>query len=131
MLEDEIWLLTQKLNDVTEYRLDIRTVWNDEAAFELNGRYLDPLESDAQMLLTELNLQMQYLEQVNANLKEALQLAVKADTLSRKSAQYLKEAYEMSLKTYTHLDLSTEHNTVALETIPKVYELISQANKIC
>lgn len=130
-MEDELWFLTQKLREVTEYRLDTRAVWNDEAAYEINGHFLNPLEEDATEMVKELNLQMDFLQQVDGKLENASQLARKAEKLSREVTQHLQEADEMNLNVHTHLDLFVHHNTEALEIMPQVYHFIAQANESC
>lgn len=130
-MENELWLLTQKLRELKEYRADHRVVWDDEAAYELGGRFLNPLESDAEEMLKELSQQMNLLGQVDEKLKQLAELARKAEKLSKEMGQYLQEADEMALYTHTHLDLFVQHNTEALEQIPKIYQFIAQANKAC
>lgn len=130
-MEDQLWFLTQKLRELKEYRADNRVVWDDEAAHELGGRFLNPLESDAEEMLKELNQQMNLLEQVNKKLEQLAELARKVEKSSKEMGQYLQEADEMVLYTYKHLDLFVQHNTEALEQMPKIYQLIAQANKAC
>ena len=130
-MEDEIWLLTQKLREIKEYRLDTRVAWDDEAAYEINGRYLNPLESDADEMIAELNQQMELLQQVDEKLIHASRLAHTAEKLSKEAARHLQEADDMSLTVYKYLDLFVQHNVEALNIIPKVYQLVAQANAAC
>ena len=65
-MEDGLWFLTQKLRDVKEYRLDTSAVWDDEAAHELNGHFLNPLEDDSEEMIKELVKQGIYEEDLQS-----------------------------------------------------------------
>jgi len=130
-MEDELWFLQQKYRDLQEYRAEIRAVWDDSAAHELNGRYLNPHEADAEMMQNALVKQLDTLEQVNEKLEIASKLAHFAEKLSLEVSQRLTSADETLVDVYKNLDLSAQYNSKAKSNIPLIYRVIASANDVC
>src|SRR4051794_7183658 len=58
-LENDLWLLEQQSRALQECRRDLAWVWNDEAARELNRRYLDPHAADDGQLHRALHQELE------------------------------------------------------------------------
>ena len=130
-MEDELWLLKQKYHDLQEYRLEIRAVWNDAAAREINSRYLNSHEADAEQMQIALNKQHNTLQQVDEKLDMVSKQVRLAEKLSREIAQHIASADEVLQDVHKHFDLFVQYNGEALATIPSIYQLINNANRAC
>jgi exonuclease VII small subunit len=130
-LEDELWLLQQKFRDLKEYRIEIRAVWDDSAAHELNSRYLNPHEADAEDMQNAMINQYDALEQTNSRLEMTSALLRKAENLSQQVAQRLASADETLIDVHKQLDLSVNYRSEAESGIPEVHRIIAIANSAC
>jgi hypothetical protein len=130
-LEDELWLIQQKFRDLQEYRLEIRAVWDDSAAYELNSRYLNPHEGDAEDMQNAIIKQYDALEQTNDRLEIISELLSKAEKISQKVAQRLVSADETLIDVHKQLDLSANYRSEAKHGIPEVHRIIANANNSC
>src|SRR5688572_5389709 len=78
-LDDAIWSLTQASRVLQELRRDISVVWEDEAAREINSRYLNPHETDALSIRDEIQEQAELLKQADQKLHGAKEFRQQAD----------------------------------------------------
>lgn len=130
-MEDELWLLQQKYRDLQEYRLEIRAVWDDAAAREINNRYLNSHETDAEQMQVSLNRQQTTLQQVDGKLDMVSKQVRLAEKLSHEIAQHIVSADEVLQDVHKHLDLFVQYNGEAVATIPSIYQFINSANSAC
>jgi chlorite dismutase len=69
--EEGIWELSQQNRWLHEHRADIRHAWDDSAARQVNGRHLDPLAEDADLLLAAIRAQHELLSTAEEQLGQA------------------------------------------------------------
>lgn len=130
-MEDLFWSMTQESRVLQELRKEIGGIWNDDAARELTGRYLDPHENEDRRMLTGLNKQKNALDESDAKL-------VSAETQSRYAEEYgllvaesLKATQQDVQSAYGNFDLYARYNSDASSKFPVVKNLLSQANNAC
>ncbi|HKQ09099.1 MAG TPA: hypothetical protein VJ464_28510 [Blastocatellia bacterium] len=130
-MEEALWSLAQQSRVLQDLRKDNRSVWNDEAAREINSRYLDPHEIDSQQMLAALGQQQNSLDLIDAKLKEAQADAQQADAYARVVIDKLKFVEQDITNAFSHYDLFVKYNSDARSKFPRVYELIHHANNAC
>lgn len=130
-MEDDLWLLQQKYRALQEYRSEIRVVWDDSAAREINNRYLNSHENDAEKMQIALIKQSSTLQQVDEKLDEVAKQVHLAEELSSEIAHNITTADEELRKVNMHLDLFAQNNYEALSAITSIHQLINSANEAC
>lgn len=130
-LKNELWLLQQKYRDLQEYRSEIRVVWDDSAAREINNRYLNSHETDAGQTQIALSRQSSTLQQVDEKVDEVDREVHLAEKLSSEIAHNITKADEELRHVNKHLDLFAQYNSDALSAITSIHQLINSANEAC
>jgi hypothetical protein len=130
-MEDDLWLLQQKYRALQEYRSEIRIVWDDSAAREINNRYLHSHETDAERMQIALIRQSITLQQVDEKLDNVARQVHLAEELSSEIAHNITTADEELRKVNVHLDLFAQYNSDALSAITSIHQLINNANEAC
>ncbi|MGD1957388.1 MAG: hypothetical protein ACFB2Y_00950 [Fulvivirga sp.] len=62
--EDRFWYFKQYAKQLQEYRDEISIIWDDNAAGEINGRFLDPQRDDCDLFEESLGKQYEYLKEM-------------------------------------------------------------------
>lgn len=130
-MEESIWSLAQQSRCLQEMRMDIRGFWNDEAARDLNGRYLDPHEIDSQQMLSALEQQKNAIEQAGVKLETAQTYQRQADECAMVVMDKLKFVEQDVTSAFSVYDLYVKYDSDARSKLPRVYELIYNANNAC
>jgi hypothetical protein len=130
-MEEAIWSLSQQSRVLQDLRKDKRGVWNDEAAREINSRYLNPHEIDSQQMLAALEQQKRALDQTDARLGAAQADAQQADAYAMVVIDKLKFVEQDITNAFSLYDLFVQYNSDARSKLPRVYELIHYANNAC
>jgi hypothetical protein len=130
-LEETLWPLSQQSRALQELRRDIRHVWNDEAAREINSRYLNPHESDDGRMQTALNKQKDLLEQAGQKLESTREFAQLIEECAAVVTEKLRFVEQDMDNAYSNYDLYVQYNSDARAKFPLVQELISHANAAC
>jgi hypothetical protein len=130
-IEDALWSMSQRSRALQDLRKDIGQVWVDDAAREINGRYLDPLESDDHRMRTAMNEQSEHLEQAGRQLESANDFALQIDECSKVVTEKLRFAEQDMGNSYSKYDLYVHYNAEARSKFPLVRELIDHANSAC
>src|SRR5689334_22983042 len=130
-MEEAIWSLSQQSRVLQELRKEKRGVWNDEAAREINSRYMDPHEIDSQQMLAALERQQTVLDQADAKLEAAQADAQRADDYAAVVMDKLKFVEQDMTDAFSHYDLFVRYDSDARSKLPRVYELIQHANNAC
>lgn len=130
-LDDAIWSITQELRVLQDLRRDIRVVWEDEAAREINSRYLNPHEVDALSMRDELQEQAELLQQADQKLDAAKEFSRQADNLSIAVAERNQFARQDLDNAYSSYDVFLQYNADARSKLPAVQQLINKANSSC
>jgi hypothetical protein len=130
-MEDLLWSLEQESRTLQNLRKDMRVVWQDEAAHELNGRYLDPHETEDEQMLAELNEQKASLDDSTAKLASAASYARLAEEYATWVVEGLKSTEQELPIAYGNYDTYAHYNSEARAKFPVIKKLISQANSAC
>lgn len=130
-LDNDLWLLDQQARSLQDCRRDIAWVWDDDAARELNRRYLDPQAVDDETLRQALHREVDRLEA----LREAVDAAEVATRLAEDRAERMKyELGEMDREMKECEDACGRAIAYVSEVdglLPKISDLIDQANRAC
>jgi DNA repair ATPase RecN len=130
-LDNDLWLLDQRARSLQECRRDIAWVWDDEAARELNRRYLDPHAADDAMMREALHREVERLEA----LRQAVEAAEEATRVAEDRAERMR--YELGEMEREMKECegargrAIEYVSEADELLPKIADLIEQANRAC
>jgi len=127
-LEESLWILKQQFRVLQDYRQDIRGIWQDDAASEINGRYFYPHEEDTNQSLTALNQQLSSLQQTDAELEIARQHGLEITRLLDEAKKLLDSAREDMSRSHSEYSLFREQNSSARAELPAIAQLINQAN---
>jgi hypothetical protein len=130
-LDDAIWSLTQASRVLQELRGDISVVWEDEAAREINSRYLNPHEVDALSMRDEMQGQAELLKQADNKLHAAKEFRQQADNLSKTVAERSQFARQDLDNAYSSYDVFVQYNADARSKLPTIQQLINRANSAC
>lgn len=130
-MEESIWSLSQQSRALQELRKDKRGIWNDQAARDINSRYLDPHEIDSQQMLAALEQQKNALDQADSKLDAAQTYARQADECATVVMDKLKFVEQDITNAFSIYDLYVKYDSDARSKFPRVYELISRANSAC
>jgi hypothetical protein len=131
LFEDELWYLAQQSRVLQDFRLQIRTLWEDEAARDINMRYLSPHQDDNARMIESFQLQRQnllYTEEKIALSEEHADEAEKYSTEVNLLIEYVDEDIHVA---YQFNEQYKGHIAVANSLIPEVEELIESANCAC
>lgn len=130
-LEEALWSLSQQSRALQNLRRDISHVWNDEAAREINSRYLNQHETDVSHLQTALNEQRELLQQAGQKLESTKEIAQQLEECAAVVTEKLLFAEQDMENAYSNYDLYIQYNSDARSKFPLVQELISHANAAC
>jgi len=130
-MEDLLWSMTQESRVLQELRKDIRGIWNDDAAREINSRYLDPHETDDQQMLLGLNQQKETLDQSKSNLESTETYAHQVEDYAAMVVDNLNSTEQEVNTAYSYYDMYAHYHSEARSRFPIIHELINQANSAC
>jgi hypothetical protein len=130
-LDDAIWSINQEMRVLQDLRRDIRVVWEDEAAREINGRYLNLHDVDALSMRNEMQEQSELLKQADSKLHAAKEFRGQADSLSKTVAERSQFARQDLDNAYSSYDLFVQYNADARSKLPTIQQLINRANSAC
>ena len=130
-LDDAIWSLTQELRVLQDLRRDINVVWEDEAAREVNSRYLNLHEVDSLSMRDQLQEQSELLKQADQKLHSAEEFSRQADSLSKSVAERHEFARQDLDNAYSSYDVFVQYNADACSKLPTIQQLINRANSSC
>jgi hypothetical protein len=130
-LEETLWLMSQQSRVLQDLRKDVSRVWDDEAAREVNSRYLNPHEQDDARMRGEMDEQRQLLERAGRELESAKEFAQQADECAAAVAEKLRFAEQDMDSAYSNFDLYVHYNAESNSKFPVVQELIRRANAAC
>lgn len=129
--EEALWSLSQQSRALQDLRRDIGLLWRDEAAREINSRYLNLHESDDSHLQTALNGQRELLQQAGEKLKATKVFAQQLEECAAVVAEKLLFAEQDMENAHSNYDLYIRYNSDARAKFPLVQELIDHANAAC
>ena len=130
-MEDAVFRLQHQARHLQEFRRDIAGLWDDNAARQLNQRYLDPHETDAAEINMELQGQYVALEKANEHFAQADQHAIQVENLSFAVAESLAFMRRESATAREFQEHHRAQNVQAKSLIVKVDESIAAASAVC
>jgi hypothetical protein len=130
-MHEALWSMSQRSRSLQDLRKDIRNVWNDEAASDVNGRYLDPHEFEDDRMSTALGEQRELLEHAAQTLESTTDLTLLIDECSAFVTEKLQFAEQDMDNSYSDFDQYVHYNSEARSKFPLVLELIDHANAAC
>jgi hypothetical protein len=130
-LEGTLWLMSQQSRVLQDLRKDVGRVWDDEAAREINSRFLNPHEEDDVRMRGGMSEQRSRLERVGRELEAAEVCAQQVNECAAAVAERLRFAEQDMDSAYSNFDLYVHYNAEANSKFPAVRELIRRANAAC
>lgn len=130
-MEETLSDTQQPFRTLQDERKDIRNIWNDRAADDISSRYLNPHEESSDQILQQLQEQQRVLQQLHRLLTSATSQTVEVNKLSEEIVRLLKITQQELQPSYSNYDVYFDNNSEASSLLPKVDELIRQANNVC
>jgi hypothetical protein len=128
---EELWRLGQQSRVLQEFRANTRRVWNDQAAKDINGKYLEPHKDESSKMQKHLGEQRSALDQATAHIESAEGIGQKAAKCSTQTEQFLREAKEHTQSAYGHYEVCRRLQDDAKKRCDEVAALILEANGAC
>ena len=129
--DDVLWSVTQQSRVLQDLRRDIRIVWEDEAAREINSRYLNPHEADDLSMREEMKEQSELLKQAGHKVTAANEFGRQVEDLSKTVAERSQFARQDLDNAYSSYDVFVQYNADARSKFPTIRQLINRANSAC
>jgi len=129
--DDSLWSVTQQSRVLQDLRRDIRIVWEDEAAREINSRYRNPHEADDLSMKEELKEQVELLKQAGHKVTAANEFARQVEEFSKTVAERGQFARQDLDNAYSSYDVFVQYNADARAKFPTIRQLINRANSAC
>jgi predicted enzyme involved in methoxymalonyl-ACP biosynthesis len=130
-MEEILWLMSQQSRVLQELRKDITQVWSDEAAREINARYLNSHESDESQMISALNKQKDLLDQATQKMELSQEQTSKAEEYATTVSENVKFAIQELDSAYSNYDMYIQYNSDARAKFPRIEQLINNANSAC
>ena len=130
-LDEAYWSATQQARVLQELRRDVRLVWEDEAAREINSRYLNPHEADDLSLREQIKEQVETLKQAEQKFEVAEDLSRQAEEFSKTVAERNQFARQDLDNAYGSYDVFVQYDADARAKFPAIQQLINRANAAC
>ena len=130
-LEEALWSINQQSRVLQNLRRDIRLVWEDEAARELNGRYLNPHEADDLSMREQMKEQVELVKQAHSQVRQAEEFGQQAEDFSKTVCERTQFARQDLDNAYSDYDLYVQYNSDARSKFPVIQQLINRANDAC
>lgn len=131
MLEDILWRMGQQSRVLQDLRREIQPVWDDNAAREVDSRYLNTHAADDERLLEQLHLQDESLDQSASQMAAAQEEGRRAEEQAVVVMEQLRFANQDLQGAYGHYDVYARYHVAARGKFPQVQALIREANASC
>lgn len=131
MFEETIWRMAQQSRVLQELRREIQPVWDDNAAREMDSRYLNPHAGDDERMLEQLRQQQASLESSSVQLTTAQENGRRADELATVVIEQLRFTNQDLQGAYGHYDVYARYHAEARSKFPQIQALIREANASC
>jgi hypothetical protein len=130
-LDEALWSMAQRSRVFQELRRDVRHVWNDEAAHDVENRYLKQHDEEDSRMRTALQEQRDLLEEARQTLIAAVALSQKIEECSTIVTEKTQFAVQDLDNAYSDFDQYVHHNSEACARFPQVEDLLAHANAAC
>ncbi|HEX7333179.1 MAG TPA: hypothetical protein VF290_16865 [Pyrinomonadaceae bacterium] len=130
-LDDALWSAAQQSRVLQDLRRDIRIAWDDEAAREINSRYLNSHEADDLSIREEIKEQDELLKQADHKVDTSQKLSRQAEDFSKTAGERSQFARQDLDNAYSSYDVFVQYNADARAKFPTIQQLIKRANSAC
>lgn len=131
MLEDMLWRMRQQSRVLQDLRREIMPVWDDNAAREVDSRYLNSHAADDERLLEQLHSQDESLDQTASQIAVAQEESRRAEEHAVVVTEQLRFAGQDLQGAYGHYDVYARYHAAARGKFPQIVSLIQEANASC
>lgn len=130
-MDEILWKMEKQSQDLQALRARIKGVWDDDAAHELNSRYLDPHASDADRMQRSFRQQEEILSKVERKVVESEEQARLANEYAQKIDEDLKFSQQEVAMAYPAYEAFCEYHAAAQHLLPQIEDHIQKANQVC
>jgi hypothetical protein len=130
-MEEALWYIRQRSRALQEFRDSVALLWDDTAASELNLRYLNPHQEDAEQLVGQLTEQHGLLESTKQRVQLTFDLALQAEKHSLECAESLEQCEKERRNSEEYYELFREFQSNSQQRFPQIDGLIDKANQSC
>lgn len=130
-MEEIVWKIGRQSRDLQELRSSLRGVWDDDTAREINQRYLEPQQDDAQRMHTALHKQQQALSEADQRVERTVEHGRHAVENAEQMNKSLNSAARETREVHASYEMSVQQHTLAVELLPQIHEMIQSANMAC
>lgn len=130
-MEDELHVLRHQSGELQSLRRRIAGSWDDEAARELNLRYLNPHSDETEHMLSGCSQQMSALEKTNVSSIAAEQAATRVEALGLDILEQLDLADQDLMLSHQYVEQYSDSASRVQALFGRIDELLSQATAIC
>ena len=131
VLQDQIWLLERRSRSVQDFRKDIQSIWNDEAAREINNQYLAPHESDDKNMLKAFKEHQRLSDRVKQKCASSREYFLKINESANQLPKRFELIRENIQSAHCHNDEYLSYREEARAQFREIRSLIKQANQAC
>jgi hypothetical protein len=128
-LQEALWYLQQQSRHLQDYRLDIRGIWADDAATEIDRRYLNIHAQDSSESARSLGSQLASIVDADVEFDLANRAGMKATQLSQQIDRLLRLARAEMNRSLAEYYIHQERDLAANAAISEAESLISQAGE--
>jgi hypothetical protein len=126
-LQEALWYLQQQSRHLQDYRLDIRGIWADDAATEIDRRYLNIHAQDSSEFARSLTSQLASIMEADVQFDLADLAGTKATQLSQQIDRLLQLTRADINRSQAEYNIYQERNLAATAAISEIESLIAQA----
>ncbi len=130
-MEEILWKFSRQNRDLRDLRKDIQRVWDDDAARDINRRYLDPHDADAQEMEASLRKQFIAISEAAALRRRAEEEARRATQFAENMVQSLRAVERELPLLFSSFEEATRLHGKGQDLIPIIDQLIQSANTPC
>jgi hypothetical protein len=130
-MEEELWRLGQQFRVLRELRDDIRGVWDDAAARDINSRQLTPHDEESEQLMHAFRGQKEALAMAQSALFQAETYAVTARGHAMKVLEQHRLANEQTAPAYHEYEQCMNYEGMAQQDFTQVARLLQMADCAC
>jgi hypothetical protein len=130
-MEDDIAKIRYQSNTLQNFRRDIQPFWDDQAAHEINLRYLNAHEHDDEQMRKSFDEQYRTLSETKDKLNSADQHAHTIEKLAHELDQYLEYCKQDADVAYQMYEEHRQHLSISESLFPEIVSLVNKANEVC
>ena len=123
--EETLWRFQQYDRSLQDYRQDIARQWCDNAAKEINQRYLDPAADERSTTVSSFNSQLQSLSLAEEHITQAEDCHVEINTLREARDRCLDDALQDLEQAQAEYDVYQENYLAVEDKLLEINRLLA------